>query len=67
MLALHRMPELHRLHRPAMGHRQRIRDKRRCRPQLGAGRLVEARNDDSARKGCCLPGMGCTGPITRNA
>lgn len=62
-----RMPALDRRGRPLMFYSQRIHDKCYRRPHFDAGQFVENRDDEGARKGCCLHKVGCKGPTTYNA
>ncbi len=61
------LPELDELKRPKVFYGQTIHDRCLRRPQYDAGNFVVSFDDEGARKGWCLYGLGCKGPTTRNA
>jgi hydrogenase small subunit len=63
-LTFNRLPALDADGRPLFAYGARIHDQCQRRAQFDAGQLVEAFDDEAARKGWCLYKVGCKGPAT---
>jgi hydrogenase small subunit len=63
-LTFNRFPELDGEGRPLFAYGKRIHDQCSRRAHFDAGQYVQAFDDEGARKGWCLYGMGCKGPAT---
>ena len=61
------LPELDERKRPKAFYGETIHDRCLRRRHYDAGNFVVAFDDEGARKGWCLYGLGCKGPTTRNA
>lgn len=58
------LPEMDELNRPLFAHGRRIHDNCERRGHFDAGEFVQEWGDEGHRKGWCLYGMGCKGPVS---
>ncbi len=67
VLAFGKLPELDDLNRPKAFFGETIHDRCYRRPFYNRGLFAKGFDDEGARKGWCLYGVGCKGPVTYNS
>ena len=66
-MAFGRFPELDARGRPVAFYGETVHDRCSRRGHYEDGRFAKSFDDEGARAGWCLLGLGCKGPVTRNA